>query len=224
MITELELTKLLSSAADACKKAEDGTDAAEEGRAVDALRVLAQQTVTADLLAKTEGGKRLKKLSKHPSSKISEAAAAAVQAWKECIMKEQTAGGSKAKSGASNGDGDAEKAGANSGSNRASQEPGGPSSQTDTGGMERASSNKLILEPPRTGDDTRDKIRKLLAEALAVAMQEGAFGDPCAAAVSVENAMHRQNGGVNQKYKAKYRTLSFNLKDPKNPDLRARVG
>ncbi len=32
-----------------------------------------------------------------------------------------------------------------------------------------------------------------------------------------------QSGGVNAKYKAKFRSLSFNLKDPKNPDLRAKV-
>lgn len=43
-------------------------------------------------------------------------------------------------------------------------------------------------------------------------------------AVEVEEAMFRQAAGeVNQKYKAKYRTLSFNLKDPKNPDLRVKV-
>ena len=35
--------------------------------------------------------------------------------------------------------------------------------------------------------------------------------------------MFKQAGGVNQKYKAKYRSLSFNLKDPTNPDLRRKV-
>ncbi|MEW5304670.1 MAG: hypothetical protein WDW36_007264 [Sanguina aurantia] len=35
--------------------------------------------------------------------------------------------------------------------------------------------------------------------------------------------MYRQNGGVNAKYKAKYRSLAFNIKDPKNPGLRAKV-
>ena len=79
------------------------------------------------------------------------------------------------------------------------------------------------LEPAKTGEPTRDKIRVLIAEALQLARNQGVQGDPCAAAVDVEEAMYVQNSGVNQKYKAKYRTLAFNLKDPKNPDLRAKV-
>lgn len=48
-------------------------------------------------------------------------------------------------------------------------------------------------------------------------------GDVGAAAAEVEAAMFRQNGGANQRYKAKYRSLIFNLKDANNPDLRRRV-
>mmetsp|Transcript_26665 Transcript_26665/g.67928 ORF Transcript_26665/g.67928 Transcript_26665/m.67928 type:complete len:304 (-) Transcript_26665:396-1307(-) len=212
MITEVELNKLLSAAQDACTKASDG-DKAEEGRAVDALKVLAQQQVTADLLGKTEAGKRVRKLTKHTSSKIAEAANSAVEAWKECVRLEQASKtGSKSASVPS-------QQGSTGNNKEASQEQGGAGSQ----GMERATSNKLVLEPAKTGDDTRDKIRKLLAEALATALSGDLFGDPCATAVDVEEAMYNQNGGVNAKYKAKYRTLSFNLKDPKNPELRGKV-
>ena len=35
--------------------------------------------------------------------------------------------------------------------------------------------------------------------------------------------MFKQNGGVNTAYKTKYRSLSFNLKDINNPDLRRKV-
>ena len=35
--------------------------------------------------------------------------------------------------------------------------------------------------------------------------------------------MLAQNGGANQKYKAKLRSLAFNLRDANNPDLRRRV-
>ena len=219
MITETGLIKLLSSAADACKKAEGG-DGAEEGRAVDALKVLGQQQVTADLLAKTAAGKKLKTLSKHKCSAISEAAAAAVEAWKACVRQEQHRTSSKPEENSSRGDGTPapESQPEQSGSQ-------GPNDASTSGrDLQRSTSNKLVIgEPARTGDDTRDKIRKLLAEALAASLSEGVFGDPCAVAVDVEEAMFVQNGGVNAKYKAKYRSLSFNLKDPKNPDLRARV-
>ena len=69
----------------------------------------------------------------------------------------------------------------------------------------------------------RDKARLLLAEALAMAAGEVPEGEASARAVNVEQAILMQNGAVNQKYKAKLRSLSFNLKDAKNPDLRRRV-
>ncbi len=56
---------------------------------MDALRVLGQQQVSTDLLSETGAGKRLKTLSKHSVAKVAQAAAAAMEAWKECIRKEQ---------------------------------------------------------------------------------------------------------------------------------------
>ncbi len=42
-------------------------------------------------------------------------------------------------------------------------------------------------------------------------------------AAEVEVALFLHGGGVTAEYKAKYRSLSFNLKDANNPDLRRRV-
>ncbi len=42
-------------------------------------------------------------------------------------------------------------------------------------------------------------------------------------AADVEVALFQHGGGVTAEYKAKYRSLSFNLKDANNPDLRRRV-
>ena len=39
----------------------------------------------------------------------------------------------------------------------------------------------------------------------------------------MEVALFQHGGGVTGEYKAKYRSLSFNLKDSNNPDLRRRV-
>ncbi|KAF5830250.1 transcription factor S-II, central domain-containing protein [Dunaliella salina] len=243
-IAEVELNQLVNAAVNACKKASEteGGDVSEVGRAVDALRVLAQQQVSAELLARTEAGKRLRKLTKHTSSDVCQAAAAAIDAWKECVRKDQAAAakekpapsqqtpvkqeqhqgpGSSSQAGAGAADGGQGNAAGEGGNGRASQEPGGEGPSTSAGGGSRQ--QPMNLDPPKTGDETRDKIRKLIAEALSLALASGVDGDPCASAVGVEEAMHTQNGGVNPKYKAKYRNLAFNLKDPKNPELRAKV-
>lgn len=80
------------------------------------------------------------------------------------------------------------------------------------------------LSPGTEGAERRrDKTRQLFAEALLLAREDAPGGDVGAAAAEAESAMYRQNGGVNARYKAKYRSLIFNLKDANNPDLRRRV-
>jgi hypothetical protein len=69
----------------------------------------------------------------------------------------------------------------------------------------------------------RDKTRQLLADALLLARADAPGADAGAAAADVESAMFRQNGGVTTKYRAKCRSLIFNLRDASNPDLRRRV-
>ena len=69
----------------------------------------------------------------------------------------------------------------------------------------------------------RDKARLLLAEALALAAAEVPGSHPSARAVDLEKAILAQNTSVNPRYKAKLRSLAFNLKDANNPDLRRRV-
>ncbi|KAJ9508471.1 hypothetical protein QJQ45_012004 [Haematococcus lacustris] len=224
-MNEATLSKLLGSAIESARKAEaDANDSAEEARAIDALRVLAQQQVSMELLGKTAAGKRVKKLEKHPCAGIAAAAAKAVEAWKECVRKEKSvpAPPSPLQQQPASATASASAPTLARPTPAPSTSQSGPSTQQQ-GSMDPSKPQRLTLEPAKTGDETRDKIRKLLAEALALAVSENACGDPCTAAVSVEKAMFAQSRGVNQQYKAKFRSLSFNLKDPKNPDLRARV-
>ncbi|KAK2657971.1 hypothetical protein Ddye_011023 [Dipteronia dyeriana] len=83
----------------------------------------------------------------------------------------------------------------------------------------------------KCNDSLRDKIRELLVEALSKVANEvdeeninavKAF-DPIRVAVSVESAMFEKLGKSNGAQKLKYRSVMFNIKDPKNPDLRRRV-
>ena len=76
--------------------------------------------------------------------------------------------------------------------------------------------------------DYRERVRKLLAEALSRVSSETdesispAF-DPVEVAASVESAMYERIGWSNPIKKAKYQSVLFNLKDPKNSVLRRKV-
>ena len=72
-----------------------------------------------------------------------------------------------------------------------------------------------------TGDKVRDKVRVLLATSLC---PKGENGDASAAKIvanAIEQAMFDKFKGAGTPWKQKYRTLNFNIKDPKNRRLRA---
>ncbi|CAN1134149.1 Transcription elongation factor TFIIS [Linum perenne] len=83
----------------------------------------------------------------------------------------------------------------------------------------------------RCNDDLRDKYRVLLVEAMEKVSAEVDDDlkhevntcDPFRVAVAVETTMFEKLGKSNGAQKAKYRSIMFNLKDPKNPDLRRKV-
>ncbi|XP_078445509.1 transcription elongation factor TFIIS-like [Wolffia australiana] len=83
----------------------------------------------------------------------------------------------------------------------------------------------------KCNDEARDKVRELLAEALArVAGEvsaelksEAAAADPIRVAVTVECRMFEKLGKSTGPQKARYRSILFNMRDAKNPDLRRRV-
>uniref|UniRef100_A0A1D1XUE1 Transcription elongation factor n=1 Tax=Anthurium amnicola TaxID=1678845 RepID=A0A1D1XUE1_9ARAE len=93
------------------------------------------------------------------------------------------------------------------------------------------------IHPPKLtsmikcNDELRDKFREIIAEALSRVQSEAseeykddlAACDPIRVAVSVESLMFEKLGRSNGTNKAKYRSIMFNMKDSKNPDLRRRV-
>ena len=83
--------------------------------------------------------------------------------------------------------------------------------------------DQLKLSLPRLDDAMRHKTAVLMLEGLHKALIEGADGDAARTAADIEQAIFLQNGGVNANYKTKVRSLAFNMKDARNPDLRARV-
>jgi len=68
----------------------------------------------------------------------------------------------------------------------------------------------------------RDTVRALLMESLAPKEDDGDL-DPMEAASQIEEVLYSIFKSANKDYKAKYRSLSFNLKNKKNPFLRRAV-
>lgn len=89
---------------------------------------------------------------------------------------------------------------------------------------DEADDSSLYDVPHPTGDSKRDKVRKLLADALH-REDEGfvARGDAEVVANAIEDVMHTRFKGTGPDYRTKYRDLSFNFKDDKNGKLRRRV-
>lgn len=83
----------------------------------------------------------------------------------------------------------------------------------------------------KCNDSSRDKIRELLANALSKVASEADEEiidevnacDPIRVAVSVESVMFEKLGRSTGAEKLKYRSIMFNIRDEKNPDLRKRV-
>lgn len=248
-----ELSKLVSSAAEAARGAEAG-DAAARDRALDSLRLLSRAAVTATLLKETDAGKRVNRLSKSTDEEVAAAASKVVLAWKDCVKRgvaaadgvtaagalsrrgseaalasQRSTGGAASSSSGLPGDdaavGDSADASRPTVSAADAQQQQAPSgSRPSLPPVPTQAAAAAAAVPSKTGDARRDRIRQLLSDALAlVPLDERGGADPGAVGAAVEDAVHAKYGGSGPDYSAKVRSLSFNLKDPANPDLRTRV-
>jgi hypothetical protein len=212
--TAAELSKLLSTAVDSAAAA--GADAAEADRAVGALKVMQKLAVTASLLKETEAGKRVNKLSKSGVAAVAGAAAAVVQAWKDCVKREQDSrGGSGAASSgggikregsfASTADTAAAAAAGASGRPPSSGGAGEPSvsqqqqqpasSSQPPADSAAAAAAAAPRRPPSSGNAKRDKARAMVLDGLALCLKEEVepIGDLGMLAAEVEDALWAAN-------------------------------
>jgi transcription elongation factor S-II len=209
-IAATELAKLVASAAEAAKGADSG-DVAQQGRCLDILKLLAKANVTAGLLKETDAGKKINRLSKSTDAKVAAAAAAAVQAWKECVKRQaQEAGGTQPELSSQPSFGTTTSSGAvNGGSSQQQQQRGRPAaSKLSASGSIGSGSGKAsgpVRPPPKTGDGKRDKIRQLLCDGLCLVPDDERGGqDPGEVAAEIEAAIYgRFNQHTGPEYGAK---------------------
>ncbi|XP_071734360.1 transcription elongation factor TFIIS-like [Rutidosis leptorrhynchoides] len=241
---ETELKELFEAA----KKAADAAvnSPVEEERCIDALKSLKTYPVNYQLLVTTQVGKRLRQLTKHPRKKIQSLAAELVEIWKNIILEEtlknkkngslDTKDSVKSEHGAETSDKKVQRV------NSIKVEKPGHSATSSSSSEKKPDAVKVekktnSVGPPKLTslvyckDPVRDKIRELLSEALCKVhgeiddelRDEANASDPYRVAVSVESAMFEKWGRSNGAQKFKYRSIMFNIKDPKNPDFRRKV-
>ena len=230
-VTAEEVVKAYEKAKEASDDAEGNT--ASEDRCVDCLASLARMSIPLKLFttgALGEVPKAIKKLAKKgPTDKVRAAAQKCVDGWM-ALMTGGVAKPADAPAADEAHERDDEKAnekakGADDDEkNRAKEDD--KEKGSDVAHDDGSLSLKQLLGP-ELGDPLRDRTRELLAEALVLCVGESGVyasrADCAATATAVERAMANKWTDVGKEYKAKFRQLAFNLKDPKNPDLRAQV-
>lgn len=184
-------------------------------------------------------GKRLRQLTKHPRKKIQSVASELVEIWKAIIVQETV-------KNKKNENLDIKKS--PSMEKKVQRTNSVKVEKTDTAKVEKVNVVKVEKKPMTNDapplklnslvyckDPLRDKIRELLAEALCKVSGEVdtdnddelkikvTASDPYRVAVSVESAMFEKWGKSNGAQKFKYRSIMFNVKDPKNPDFRRKI-
>ncbi|XP_056161546.1 transcription elongation factor TFIIS-like [Syzygium oleosum] len=248
----VEVFQLASKAADMAAVNGNGGGDDDEGRCIDALQRLKSFPVTTQVLVSTQVGKGLRRLTKHPRKKIQAFAYDLIQLWKQIVVEESKGckknGSVDHNECAKAREGKVKKPSAfQSESKKRKTEPNGTPgseklSRSDVGVSEEkpnghanklspSSAQLLSASVTKCNNPMRDRVRELLFEALSRVSAEASEDiidevnacDPSSIAVSVESTMFQNWGRMNGTHKMKYRSLMFNIKDPKNPDFRKKV-
>ena len=220
-----DLCRLVSKVEAAAAKAADNE--AEKARAIDLLNRIGKDLRSTEVLAeaqkKERAGKRLRRLASHECLGVASTANRVLTEIKKKFRKDEgvAQGVAQFKS--------AERVAAAKPKIKLvkSEEPSSrPSVPVSTGGQKPAGGNPV--------SKAREVVKKALVEGLKLACGECGKGVEVAenVATELEEELHQkyncsaegpEKGKISKEYKLKYRSLSFNLKDKSNPDLRRRV-
>jgi len=170
---------------------------------IDIFEQLQKFEITVEILKETGIGVVVGKLRKNPNEEVAKVAKQLVEKWKSLVpvpAKEPTTP-SKRKND----------------ENILSPKLSSP--QTPV----KAARTDTSAQPTAGSGDIRDKVLESFAQALRDQPLEDGDGDPQIVSKEIELEMFNSLDGVSKDYKTKYRSIHFNLKDPKNQYLRRQV-
>ncbi|CBQ70927.1 related to transcription elongation factor TFIIS [Sporisorium reilianum SRZ2] len=186
-------------------------------------------TPTEDIIRQSKIGVAVGKMRSHSDKKVADQAKSLVKDWKATVDKQRaqqqsSANSSKAPSStASPAPAGTKAEGATNGSGTAES----PSSSTPAAAAAKGASSNTKIDFEILNDKVRNACLKLLYNSLEIGKDAHGWSDSQIfdAAVAVEAAIlaNQGKGAVTTEYRNKVRSLSLNIKDKNNPDLRARV-
>eukprot|EP01102_Stenamoeba_stenopodia_P020042 TRINITY_DN7691_c0_g1_i1.p1 TRINITY_DN7691_c0_g1~~TRINITY_DN7691_c0_g1_i1.p1 ORF type:complete len:315 (+),score=89.57 TRINITY_DN7691_c0_g1_i1:142-1086(+) len=185
---------------------------------LDILEQLEAIKVNRAILEKTKIGAVVNKLNKSDDKKLAEKAKHLVDKWKDLVHKE----GEKAKNKANTTAKKIEPPPIAKSESPAKE----ASPTTPRSTISKQSSLTSSASDLRSSNGTENEFRKNMIKRFTDALGSKANDDdmePIDAGTEIEDELFALCGGVTTEYKEKLRSLLFNLKDPKNPYLRANV-
>ncbi|XP_054791724.1 transcription elongation factor TFIIS-like [Prosopis cineraria] len=226
----IRLYEAVKKAADVAAASSTNNSEVEENRCLDALKQLKKFPVDYQTLVSTQVGKHVRALTKHPRKNIRTFAMGVVEIWKAIVIKEIN----KNKK---------EKV-EDEVQNRTDHSLLKIKVQDSRVRAEKTVSASTVKQDPeaakkkttiKSNDATRDRLREILQEAFSrvsgevddeddeATVDRVKECDPIRVSAEVESALFQNWGCFKGPQKIRYRSLMFNLKDPKNPDFRRRV-
>jgi len=216
----------------------------KEDELLETLDILAKCDVSLQIIKETRIGKSVGKLRKHSNNKIATASGNLVEKWKKIVTPESSTSTSPKESRKeSNGNSsDGDKSGKEkkrkkedeeeeNSKKKIKKEKGDTSEHENNDSKTPSKEVKSEGKPsaptptPQKKISDEDSIRQKVAEGLVQALGKQPEDILEAEDVSkeIEQELFKMYNGIEKQYKIKYRSLAFNLKNPKNPDLRAAV-
>jgi len=182
------------------------------------LDEISKLNVTKKLLQDTRLGKTVGKLRKHEDEKVSIASKELVEKWKKTF--EDTPNSSPPVFSHSTPPTPV--------SDKEIKDGEGAPSKRRRAEKEEQKDNKKLKESKEIASASSDPIRSKAVELLTQALSDLNGNDeyslqPKTVAHQIEEVLYKMFNNTDKEYKAKFRSISFNLKNPKNPDLRPAV-
>ncbi|KAI8992420.1 transcription elongation factor S-II [Pilobolus umbonatus] len=193
---------------------------------LDILNTLSTVKVNGELLKKTDVGRTIGKLRAHPDNKLSLKAKGLVKKWKEDVLRQSSVNNHHHNHSKHS---NSEK----SSNTRLATDISDPPQRSPSTSEESSPKSSVYDGPPRTvksdevtfsstGSTPRNKTIEMFYSAIGYG--SGADSELLLKrAISVEKRIYSEYGDINNDYKSKVRTLTMNLKNKSNPELRESV-